>query len=41
MVLNISDPRTVKAMRKVMIDWGYKGQRLGATLLSRWGRAQF
>ena len=38
--LNISDPRTVKAMRKVMIDWGYKGQRLGATLLSRWGRAQ-
>ena len=38
--LNISDPRTVKVMRKVMIDWGYKGQRLGATLLSRLGRTQ-
>jgi len=38
--LNISDPRTVKAMRTVMIDWGYKGQRLGASLLKHWGRAQ-
>ncbi len=38
--LNISDPRTVKAMRKVMIDWGYKGQRLGASLLRHFGRAQ-
>ena len=38
--LNISDPRSVKAMRLVMIDWGYKGQRLGASLLKYWGKAQ-
>ncbi len=38
--LNISDPRTIKAMRKVMIDWGYKGQRLGVSLFRHWGRKQ-
>ena len=38
--LNFSDPRSVKAMRKVMIDWGYKGQRLGVSLLQHWGKKQ-
>jgi FAD/FMN-containing dehydrogenase/Fe-S oxidoreductase len=38
--LNVSDPNTVKAMRLVMIDWGYKAQRLGASLLRYWGKAQ-
>lgn len=27
--LNIKDPRTIKLMRKALIEWGYKGQRLG------------
>ena len=31
--LNARDPRTIQLMRKVMIDWGYKAQRLGARLL--------
>jgi len=26
--LNITDPATIKVMRKGMIEWGYKGQRL-------------
>ncbi len=26
--LNITDPRTIKLMRKAMIEWGYRGQRL-------------
>ena len=26
--LNIKDPATIKVMRKLMIEWGYKGQRL-------------
>jgi FAD/FMN-containing dehydrogenase/Fe-S oxidoreductase len=26
--LNITDPRSIKLVRKVMIEWGYKGQRL-------------
>lgn len=28
--LNIKDPTTIKVMRKSMIDWGFKGQRLAA-----------
>ncbi|MFN9807778.1 MAG: FAD-binding and (Fe-S)-binding domain-containing protein, partial [Betaproteobacteria bacterium] len=31
--LNARDPRTIQLMRKLMIDWGYKAQRLGARLL--------
>ena len=31
--LNTRDPQTIKLARKVMIDWGYKAQRLGAQLL--------
>ncbi len=27
--LNITDPTTIKLMRKVLIQWGYAGQRLG------------
>ncbi len=26
--LNVTDPNTIKAMRKGMIEWGYKGQRI-------------
>ena len=41
--LNVTDPTTIKAMRKVMIEWSYKGQRLGHYLakhfsLNRKGR---
>lgn len=32
--LNITDPRTIKLLRKTMIEWGYKGQRLAY----RWSR---
>lgn len=32
--LNITDPRTIKIMRKGMIEWGYRGQRLA----SAWAR---
>ena len=31
--LNVTDPTTVKLMRKGMIEWGYKGQRLAYRLL--------
>ncbi len=31
--LNVTDPTTVKLMRKGMIEWGYKGQRLARRLL--------
>ncbi|MCN4144266.1 MAG: DUF3683 domain-containing protein [Thiohalomonas sp.] len=30
--LNVTDPLTIKMMRKVMIEWSYKGQRLGHKL---------
>lgn len=30
--LNVKDPATIKAMRKVMLQWGYKGQRLAYKL---------
>ncbi len=30
--LNVTDPATIKVMRKGMIEWGYKGQRLGYRL---------
>jgi len=33
--LNITDPATIKLMRKLMIEWGYRGQRLAARLSRR------
>jgi FAD/FMN-containing dehydrogenase/Fe-S oxidoreductase len=33
--LNLTDPAGIKLMRKLMIDWGYRGQRLAARLLRR------
>jgi Fe-S oxidoreductase len=33
--LNIKDPSTIKLMRKGLIEWGYKGQRLGHDLLKK------
>ncbi|OAI18427.1 MULTISPECIES: DUF3683 domain-containing protein [Methylomonas] len=38
--LNTTSPGTVKALRAAMVDWGYKAQRLGTTMLAPWGRAQ-
>lgn len=35
--LNFKDPTTIKLMRKGMIEWGYKGQRLGHTLFKKAG----
>ncbi|MEN8169771.1 MAG: DUF3683 domain-containing protein [Pseudomonadota bacterium] len=35
--LNITDPSSIKLMRKVMIQWGYAGQRLGYNLARRIG----
>ena len=32
--LNIKDPRTIKIMRKGMIEWGYRGQRFA----SKWAK---
>ncbi|HKJ09963.1 MAG TPA: DUF3683 domain-containing protein [Gammaproteobacteria bacterium] len=33
--LNVTDPRTIKLMRKGMIQWGYRGQRLAYKLVRR------
>jgi FAD/FMN-containing dehydrogenase/heterodisulfide reductase subunit C len=33
--LNATRPETIKLARKLMIDWGYKAQRLAATALKR------
>ncbi|MGZ5001315.1 MAG: FAD-binding and (Fe-S)-binding domain-containing protein [Methylomonas sp.] len=38
--LTTSHPNTIKAMRKVLIEWSYKAQRLANVLLKPWGRAQ-
>ncbi|WP_415880004.1 DUF3683 domain-containing protein [Methylomonas sp. TEB] len=38
--LTASNPNTVKAMRTAMIDWTYKAQRIGNTLLKPWSKAQ-
>ncbi|MDH5784024.1 MAG: DUF3683 domain-containing protein [Chromatiales bacterium] len=35
--LNVSDPSTIKLMRKGMIEWGYRGQRLAHKLAKRFG----
>jgi FAD/FMN-containing dehydrogenase/Fe-S oxidoreductase len=33
--LNATDPTTINATRKTMIDWGFKAQRLGASVLKK------
>jgi FAD/FMN-containing dehydrogenase/Fe-S oxidoreductase len=33
--LNVTDPATIKVMRKLMIDWGYRSQRLAVRLARR------
>ena len=38
--LNATNPQTIKMTRKVMIDWGYKLQRLGHQALHRLAKAQ-
>jgi FAD/FMN-containing dehydrogenase/Fe-S oxidoreductase len=38
--LDTTRPETIKLARKVMIDWGYKSQRLGNRLLSTLARRQ-
>jgi FAD/FMN-containing dehydrogenase/Fe-S oxidoreductase len=38
--LNTKNPKTIKAARTAMIDWGYKAQRLGASLFKVAARAQ-
>ena len=38
--LNATSPETIRLTRKVMIDWGYKVQRLGNGLLKSLARAQ-
>ena len=35
--LNITDPASIKMMRKVMIEWAYKGQRIGHKLARYFG----
>ncbi|HEX3603017.1 MAG TPA: DUF3683 domain-containing protein [Steroidobacteraceae bacterium] len=38
--LNATNPQTIKMTRKVMIDWGYKLQRLGARALHSLAKSQ-
>ena len=38
--LSTGRPSSVKIMRKLLIEWSYKGQRLGSFFLRPWGRAQ-
>ena len=38
--LNATNPETIQLMRKLMIDWGYKAQRLGHDLLKKFAKAQ-
>jgi len=35
--LNVTDPRSIKLMRKGLIQWGYAAQRLGHQLFKRFG----
>ncbi|QKT05042.1 DUF3683 domain-containing protein [Ectothiorhodospiraceae bacterium 2226] len=35
--LNVQDPRVVKLMRKTLIEWGFRGQRLASKLARRSG----
>jgi FAD/FMN-containing dehydrogenase/Fe-S oxidoreductase len=38
--LNATNPQTIKLARKVMIDWGYKAQRLANRALNTFAKAQ-
>jgi len=38
--LNATDPTTIKALRKPLIEWGYAAQRTGHTLFKRMGLIQ-
>jgi FAD/FMN-containing dehydrogenase/Fe-S oxidoreductase len=38
--LNATNPQTIKLTRKVMIDWGYKLQRVGNRALNMFAKAQ-
>ncbi|MGK2950766.1 MAG: DUF3683 domain-containing protein [Thiobacillus sp.] len=38
--LNATDPATIKAIRKPLIEWGYAAQRMGNTLFKRMGLIQ-
>ena len=38
--LNATNPETINLTRKVMIDWGYKAQRLGHDILKKFARKQ-
>jgi Fe-S oxidoreductase len=38
--LNATNPETIHLTRKVMIEWGYKAQRLAHDLLKKFARAQ-
>ena len=38
--LNATDPTTINATRKAMVDWGYKAQRMGAGLLKGLAKEQ-
>ncbi|HQT33912.1 MAG: DUF3683 domain-containing protein [Thiobacillus sp.] len=38
--LNATDPATIKALRKPLIEWGYAAQRTGHTLFKRMGLIQ-
>ncbi|AGW88811.1 MULTISPECIES: DUF3683 domain-containing protein [Cupriavidus] len=38
--LNATNPETINLTRKVMIDWGYKAQRLGNEVLKKFARKQ-
>src|SRR6202021_2070862 len=38
--LNATNPQTIKMTRKIMIDWGYKAQRVGNRALNPFAKAQ-
>ena len=38
--LNATNPQTIKVTRKIMIDWGYKMQRLGNQALNTFAKSQ-
>jgi FAD/FMN-containing dehydrogenase/Fe-S oxidoreductase len=38
--LNATNPQTIKVTRKIMIDWGYKMQRLGNRALNTFAKSQ-
>jgi FAD/FMN-containing dehydrogenase/Fe-S oxidoreductase len=38
--LNVKDPQTIKVARTLMLQWGYKAQRIGVNLFRRLGRQQ-